>query len=185
MSYADLAPESESTLPGQLFLATNIAYTAGGFLLQQHGELLLGGLTEIASVASFGYHYGQLATSRVNKETVQLYLLVDYAVAFVTLGTAFVYLVQAAKAGEPDTLTAAVASISSYIPIDGLVASFLAVVFLLLSWVWEKGIPYMINHGLWHLLGAYGGYTIGQAHLDQLAAAAVTTAPVTTTMLSI
>jgi hypothetical protein len=32
------------------------------------------------------------------------------------------------------------------------------------SWVWVKGRPYMIFHGLWHFFSAYTGYVIGLIH---------------------
>ena len=55
MSYADLTPNSERTIPGQVFLATNIAYTIVGIILALPGEVLLGFLTDVCSFASFTY----------------------------------------------------------------------------------------------------------------------------------
>ena len=51
------------------------------------------------------------------------------------------------------------------IPLEGLVAFALAVACLGASWIWEQGMPYIVYHGLWHLLGASGGYMIGLAHI--------------------
>mmetsp|Transcript_2407 Transcript_2407/g.2907 ORF Transcript_2407/g.2907 Transcript_2407/m.2907 type:complete len:230 (-) Transcript_2407:172-861(-) len=146
LSYADLSPESDKTPIGRTFLATNLAYTAMGLFLINRGDVWLGTITEMASVASFLYHYTQLA--RKDAPLVRLALMIDYIVAALCLGTASFYIWL-----DP-----------SSIPIDGYIACGLAVFFLALSWVWEKGLPYCINHGLWHLLGGYGGSLIGQAH---------------------
>lgn len=153
LSYADLSPETETTPVGVGFLATNIAYTLCGLLLVQSGNVLLGVLTELASVASFAYHFTQLKLGK-NQPLVRVALLVDYVVATATLLAALVYILQVGV---------------DKVPFEGIVASVLAVVFLFLSWVWEEGLPYVINHGLWHLLGAYAGFMIGtqqiQSHL--------------------
>lgn len=147
LTYADLAPETHKTPVGVGFLATNMAYTICGLLLVQSGNVLLGVLTELASVASFAYHFTQLKLGK-NQPIVRVALLVDYVVAAATLLAALVYILQVGVQN---------------VPLDGIIASVLAVVFLFLSWVWEEGLPYVINHGMWHLLGAYGGFIIGQA----------------------
>lgn len=149
LEYADLAPETETTPVGLGFLSTNLAYTLVGLLLVQSGNVLLGVLTELASVASFAYHFCQLKLGK-NQPLVRVALLVDYVVATATLLAALVYIIQVGIEN---------------VPLEGIVASVLAVVFLFLSWVWEEGIPYVINHGLWHLLGAYAGLMIGQAQM--------------------
>jgi len=147
LTYADLSPETETTPVGLGFLATNMAYTICGLLLVQSGNVLLGVLTELASVASFAYHFTQLKLGK-NQPLVRVALLVDYVVAAATLLAALVYIIQVGIFN---------------VPWQGIVASVLAVLFLFLSWVWEEGLPYVINHGLWHLLGAYAGLIIGQA----------------------
>lgn len=147
LSYADLSPESEETLFGRTFLATNLAYTAMGLLLTWRGDIWLGTITDIASVASFFYHYTQL--SKKDDLVVRFTLMIDYIVAALCLGTAFSYILVDMSA----------------IPVSAYVASGLSILFLFLSWLWEDAVPYCINHGLWHLLGGYGGYLIGQAHL--------------------
>jgi hypothetical protein len=154
LSYADLSPETEDTLTGQAFLATNVAYTIMGLLLQVTAkDAWLGTLTELASAASFAYHYNQLAHPR-EIGLVRLTLMVDYVIAIACLGTSFYYLVS-----DPTA-----------VPIAGYISCALAVIFLGLSWVWEAGVPYCFNHGLWHLFGAYGGYLIGQAHAGNIIA---------------
>lgn len=147
LEYADLSPETPTTPAGIGFLATNLAYTLCGLLLVANGNVFLGILTELASVASFAYHFAQLKLGK-NQPLVRVALLVDYVVAAATLLAALVYILQVGVQN---------------VPLNGIIASVLAVVFLFLSWVWEEGIPYVINHGLWHLLGAYGGFVIGQS----------------------
>jgi hypothetical protein len=147
LEYADLSPDTPTTPAGIGFLATNLAYTLCGLLLVAKGNVLLGVLTELASVASFAYHFAQLKLGK-NQPLVRVALLVDYVVAAATLLAALVFIIQVGIQN---------------VPLEGIIASVLAVVFLFLSWVWEEGIPYVINHGLWHLLGAYGGFVIGQS----------------------
>jgi hypothetical protein len=147
LEYADLSPDTPTTPAGIGFLATNLAYTTCGLLLVLKGNVLLGILTELASVASFAYHFCQLKLGK-NQPLVRVALLVDYVVAAATLLAALVYIIQVGIQN---------------VPLEGIIASILAVVFLFLSWVWEEGIPYVINHGLWHLFGAYGGFIIGQS----------------------
>ena len=147
LAYADLSPETESTSIGQLFLATNVAYTIMGLFCLSYGNVWFGAITEAASVASFAYHYNQLANPK-DSAAVRLVLMIDYVFAFSCLGTASWYLITDFAA----------------VPIEALIASGLAIFFLGLSWIWEAGVPYCINHGLWHLFGAYGGYLIAQAH---------------------
>ena len=146
LTYADLAPETHETPIGLGFLATNLAYTICGLLLVSSGNVLLGVLTELASVASFAYHFTQLKLGK-NQPLVRVALLVDYVVAAATLFAALVYILQVGV---------------DKVPLEGIIASVLAVAFLFLSWVWEEGLPYVFNHGMWHLLGAYAGFMLGQ-----------------------
>lgn len=154
LEYADLAPETEQTLTGQVFLATNLAYTIMGLCLQVYAkDAWLGTITELASAASFVYHYNQLARPKEVK-LVRLTLMVDYVVAAACLGTSSFYLLS-----DPTA-----------VPIAGYIACALAVLFLGFSWIWEEGLLYCFNHGLWHLFGAYGGYIIGQVHAGNIIA---------------
>ena len=148
MTYADLTPETHETPTGIVFLTTNLAYSVVGALLALHGDSLLGLLTECASVASFGYHFTQLKLGP-DQAAVRLALLVDYIFAAAALSTGLFY----------------VAMSPLDIPMEGLLACALAVACLGASWIWERGMPYITFHGMWHLLGAYGGYMIGQAHI--------------------
>jgi len=151
LSYADLTPDSESTLPGQAFLATNIAYTAVGLILSLQGEVVLGVLTDICSVASFCYHYVQLQQpyGRAQDSTVRLALLIDYILAISSILIGLSYMVFGHAVPPP----------------EGIACAIISIVCLLSCWVWEQGLPYIILHGLWHLFSAASAYYIGIAHV--------------------
>ena len=189
-TYADLYPESPTTPLGIFFLATNLAYSMAGYALwvttttttttnTPMDGLLLSVLTETASVASFVYHYGQLLSgsaaaaseeeSSLSFSWVRIVLVVDYLVAFAAIGTALSCLV-----------TTPGGMVLSW---QGWVACSLSLVCLALSWIDERPGPYIVFHGLWHILGAYGGYSVGQAHLRAVAATTATTLLTTTTMV--
>ncbi|KAG7371099.1 hypothetical protein IV203_019669 [Nitzschia inconspicua] len=150
LSYADLRPESEQTAIGRSFLATNIAYAVVGLLLSAQGEIVLGFMTEVVSVASFCYHYTQLQQpyNRTDDATVKLALLVDYVLAVSSIFIGLLYLVEDQTLPSPDVLA------SSGIGIGCLLA----------CWVWEKGYPYIIFHSLWHFFSAASAYSIGISH---------------------
>jgi hypothetical protein len=153
LSYADLRPDHATTLIGASFLATNLAYLLVGLLLTVQGDAVLGLLTDVTAVASFMYHYTQLeAAGQMSQQTVRLALLTDYACAAVTMGTASVYLLSDSFATDS-------------LPMDALVAATVSLAFLGLSWVNEKGRPYMFYHSLWHFFSAYAGYLIGTQHV--------------------
>ena len=149
LSYSDLRPDSEQTLAGQAFLATNLAYSLAGIYLAQSGDLFFGGLTEITAIASFSYHYGQLESNGINGlPSVRLALLIDYILAFSSIGVALFYL---ATSGGDQILEVAPPAILSLSALGA-------------SWVWVKGKPYMVLHGLWHFLSAYTGFLVGSIH---------------------
>lgn len=149
LDYSDLRPESEKTLAGQLFLATNLAYAAACIYLAQNGDPLFGFLTELTSIASYAYHYGQLESKGVgNLPSVRLALLIDYILAFTSIGVAIYYLF---SAGGDQVLTV-------------LPPAILGLVSLGASWIWVSGLPYMILHGLWHFFSAYTGFLVGTIH---------------------
>uniref|UniRef100_A0A7S3LBK1 Uncharacterized protein n=1 Tax=Amphora coffeiformis TaxID=265554 RepID=A0A7S3LBK1_9STRA len=149
LSYSDLRPDSETTTAGQAFLATNLAYSLAGAYLVQNGDFFFGTLTEITAVASFAYHYGQLESQGVNNlPSVRLSLLIDYILAFTSIGVALFYL---ATSGGDEVMTV-------------LPPAILSLGALGASWVWYTGRPYMILHGLWHFLSAYTGYLVGAIH---------------------
>jgi hypothetical protein len=149
LAYSDLRPDSERSVAGRAFLATNIAYVVAGILLAQNGDPLFGFLTEMTSIASYAYHYGQLESRGVsNLPTVRLALLIDYILAFTSIGVALFYLF---STGGEAALTV-------------LPPSILALGTLGASWVFETGRRYMILHGLWHFFSAYTGYLVGILH---------------------
>ena len=150
LSYADLYPATPRTTIGQAFLATNIFYAAGGLALGVQGDWFYGGLTELAGILSFIYHYSQLEFGK-NRAEVRLALLVDYFTAGAALICGGVYMVQL--------------GIDS-IPLDALGAALGASACLALCWVWGFGYPYIFWHSLWHILSALTGYLIGQDHLS-------------------
>mmetsp|Transcript_1607 Transcript_1607/g.2374 ORF Transcript_1607/g.2374 Transcript_1607/m.2374 type:complete len:326 (+) Transcript_1607:136-1113(+) len=150
LGYADLAPETPKTPLGIAFLATNGCYAFAGLALGVQGEFLLGTLTEIAGAVSFWYHYSQLEFGKDRSE-VRLALLTDYITAGAALITGGVYM---ANMGIQS------------VPFEAVVAGSLAVLFLSLSWVWEFGAPYLFWHSLWHVMSAYTGYIVGQAHIS-------------------
>lgn len=149
LTYADLHPATPRTTIGQAFLATNIFYAAGGLALGVQGDWFYGGLTELAGIVSFIYHYSQLEFGK-NRSEVRLALLVDYFTAGAALICGGIYMLQL--------------GIDS-IPLDALLAAVGASVCLALCWVWEFGYPYIFWHSLWHILSALTGYLIGQDHL--------------------
>jgi hypothetical protein len=150
LSYADLHPVTPRTTIGRAFLATNFFYAAAGLWLMTSGDWFYGGLTELAGVVSFVYHYTQLEFGKDRSE-VRLALLVDYACAGAALITGGAYMVQAGMTSLPP---------EAYVSAAG------AVLCLSLCWVWEFGYPYIFWHSLWHLLSAYTGYVAGVEHLS-------------------
>eukprot|EP00554_Chaetoceros_debilis_P003093 CAMPEP_0194085752 /NCGR_PEP_ID=MMETSP0149-20130528/18637_1 /TAXON_ID=122233 /ORGANISM="Chaetoceros debilis, Strain MM31A-1" /LENGTH=259 /DNA_ID=CAMNT_0038768705 /DNA_START=91 /DNA_END=870 /DNA_ORIENTATION=- len=149
LSYADLSPETPQTMAGRAFLATNAFYAAAGIILAMNGDWFFGGLTELAGVVSFWYHYSQLEFGQDRTE-VRLALLVDYFTAGAALITGGFYMIDLGI---------------SVVPFDALVSGGAGILALSLCWVWEFGYPYLLLHSIWHILSAYTGYLVGQAHL--------------------
>ena len=152
LSYADLSPATPKTPAGISFLLTNICYAFAGIFLITQGDFFYGGLVEIAGIVSFWYHFSQLEFGRDRSE-VRLALLTDYITAGSALITGGAYMVQM--------------GISS-VPFDALIFGTGSIISLSLCWVWEFGYPYIVFHSIWHILSAYTGYLIGQAHIDSL-----------------
>jgi len=149
LSYADLRPETATSWTGQVFLATNVLYLLAGIVLTMQGDYWFGFMTEVTSIASFFYHYTQLEARGESKApTVRLALLCDYICAFISLGTASIYLL----------------FLPGGAPLDFFVTIALSLAFLGLSWQYEQGKPYLLFHSLWHIFGAYAGFLIGTAH---------------------
>jgi hypothetical protein len=152
LSYADLRPESEETVIGRSFLATNLAYASVGLLLSSQGEVVLGFMTELVSIASYCYHYTQLQQpyDRTDDATVKLALLVDYFLAVSSISLGFFYLLEDKTLPSPEVMAGSAIGIGC----------------LLACWVWEKGYPYIVLHSLWHVFSAATAYSIGVSHVS-------------------
>lgn len=153
MSYADLHPENTSTPVGQTFLASNIAYAAAGVALSLQGDLFLGLLIELVSVASFAYHYTQL-DKQSKTDTVRLALFIDYVMAFTSIFVGLGYMLMDGHLP----------------PIDGVISAAVGMSFFLLGLtVCAEGMAYVVVHSLWHVFSAYCAYVIGNSHLSTMA----------------
>jgi hypothetical protein len=187
LSYANLHPDTPQTLYGQLFLFSNVAYFIVGIIvLQVYQDYWFGSIIEVVSVLSYNYHYQQLLDT--DRNAVRLSLLLDYMGACLTIGTGFYYLIgptaeaittammQSTADGTTTTTTTTTFATTSNIvstiiltqqqslQFESLIYSIASILFLISSWVWEAGKPYMILHSLWHLCSAYSGYLIGTYH---------------------
>jgi len=149
LTYADLDPETQETPVGQAFLASNIAYAAAGLALSLQGDMFLGLLTEICSVASFVYHYTQLDKASKN-DTVRFALFVDYVFAFTSIFVGLGYILLDGQIP----------------PMEGLISAAFAISFFMLGLtICAEGIAYVVVHSLWHVFSAYCAYLIGNTHL--------------------
>eukprot|EP00751_Fragilariopsis_kerguelensis_P037536 CAMPEP_0170955206 /NCGR_PEP_ID=MMETSP0735-20130129/33029_1 /TAXON_ID=186038 /ORGANISM="Fragilariopsis kerguelensis, Strain L26-C5" /LENGTH=264 /DNA_ID=CAMNT_0011367009 /DNA_START=14 /DNA_END=805 /DNA_ORIENTATION=- len=135
LSYADLSPATETSPVGIVFLATNIAYAVAGAVAVANGKPLLGALTEMASVASFAYHYFQLKASSDSSvdRTVKFALFIDYVIAFTGIFMGDYVLYQTHALPSTDLVLSVIAALS----------------FLGFSWIWETGYIYIFNHSMW------------------------------------
>ena len=164
LSYANLQPDTPQTPAGQLFLFTNVAYALVGLLLIQNcQDYWFGPLTDLVALLSFHYHYQQLRNT--DRNAVRLALLLDYIGALVTIFTGFYYLVSPTlfTNGSFQAAMAAITQMQS-LQFESLIYSLAGILFLISSWVWEAGRPYMALHGMWHVCSAYSGYLIGTYH---------------------
>ena len=166
MSYADLRPDNTQTLPGQAFLATNLAYLLAGLYLQWIvGDTVLGVATEVCALASFQYHYQQLqASGTAESPAVRWALLLDYVFAGLAIGLATLDFV---------STTAMATTLADILPelLYAVAVTAAGLGCLTLSWKYEHGKPYMWWHSWWHVASAYAGFLIGDLH----AVAAATT----------
>ena len=92
LSYADLSPSTPRTIEGRAFLATNVGYALAGIVLALKGDWFFAGLTELAGIVSFWYHYSQLEFGK-DREEVRLALLTDYFTAGSALLTGGFYMI--------------------------------------------------------------------------------------------
>ncbi|KAG7348489.1 hypothetical protein IV203_017194 [Nitzschia inconspicua] len=151
-SYADLRPASERNFMGHVFLATNLAYVLAGSALLLEKDYLLGCMTELCAVASFQYHFQQLQQpyQRAKDEAVRVALTIDYVTALSSIGIGIAYLVQDHSLPSGQLLATATTGL----------------VFLLLGWIWEEGLPYVVLHSCWHIFSAATAYLVGTTHIS-------------------
>jgi hypothetical protein len=149
LSYADLAPETQQTPVGRAFLASNLAYAIVGLALSANGDLILGSLTELCSIASFIYHYTQLDMESRN-DTVRFALFIDYVLAFSAIFVGLGYILMDGQVP----------------PMEGLISASVAIGFFLLGLtVCAEGMAYVAVHSLWHVFSAYSAYLVGNTHI--------------------
>lgn len=188
LSYADLAPESETTLGGRLFLATNLAYVLAGlgvFFVMGNGSSFHNAATamtttatttsintlplslglEVASVCSFVYHYQQLKNDQ--PRLVRLALLIDYLAAALAILIGSGYVIQdvltVMTIMDSSTSSSLLEEYTTWFQI-AVASGLISAICLLVSWIWERGWPYLVFHSLWHLWSAYTGYAVGMIH---------------------
>lgn len=140
-SYADLAPYSTSSIEGLVFLATNLFYSYVGIVLFQNNQSFYSLVIEIAGVVSMYYHWCQLNYGPNNQQVIKA-LILDYFIACSTIILITYYAFQ-------------FYSITTIVPFSCISLALVALSSLGLSWKYEYGLPYMMYHGLWHILSAY------------------------------
>ena len=140
-SYADLTPYSTSSFEGLVFLATNLFYSYVGIVLFQNNQSFYSLVIEIAGVVSLYYHWFQLNYGP-NKQQVIKALILDYFIACSTIILLTYHSFQ-------------LYSITNIIPFSSISLAIVSLSSLGLSWKYEYSLPYMMYHGLWHILSAY------------------------------
>merc|ERR1711871_1016893 len=141
-----------STLPGVLFLSTNILYEVAGVKLQLAHANIPGICVEIAGLVSVWYHWAQLYYGPERIE-VQRVLLLDYCTASAAIFATTTLLVNVSLQVANGTL----------IPNNDLFlcvsSAMVGISCLLISWMETKetGQHYLVWHGLWHVFGAISG----------------------------
>jgi len=146
LQYADLRPYSDKDAVGILFLLTNVFYEyVGQFIFAGavgvSDQWLYSGTLQVAGLVSSYYHWAQLHYGP-DKDIVYRALIVDYLVAGFTIVLFSFRLLQLYAS-------------TGVLPIVSLFLGGLAVTSLLLSWKYEFQLPYVVFHGLWHVLSAF------------------------------
>ena len=146
LQYADLRPYSDKNALGILFLLTNVFYEyVGQFILTSAKyspeQWLYSGTLQVAGIVSSYYHWAQLHYGP-DRDVVYRALLVDYVVASFTIVLFSFRLLQLYAS-------------TGVLPVVSLALGGLAVISLLLSWKYEFQLPYIVFHGLWHVLSAF------------------------------
>lgn len=146
LKYADLRPYSDKNALGILFLLTNVFYEyVGQFIFisakDNPDQWLYSGTLQVAGLVSSYYHWAQLHYGP-DRDIVYKALLVDYVVASFTIMLFSFRLIQLYAS-------------TGVLPVISLALGSLAVISLLLSWKYEFQLPYIVFHGLWHVLSAF------------------------------
>jgi hypothetical protein len=173
LSYANLYPDTPTTIAGQIFLLTNVFYVMIGYIfVQQFNNLYFGLLCEFVAMLSYNYHYQQLAN--IDRNAVRLSLLCDYIGSFTIILIGLYYVIL-----EPLLLYVLSEQSTSVdlqiLQFECVICSIVSILFLLSSWIYEAGKPYMTLHGMWHISSAYTGYLIGTYHYLFILQTTVTT----------
>eukprot|EP01041_Mallomonas_annulata_P004196 gene4196-8345_t len=152
LSYADTTPYNEKTSVGLLFLATNICYiTTAIDLWLQSNNILLSLCVATGGLASLNYHTKQINLGP-NNEKVHLALLIDYIFAFITI---------ACTVCDIGYLFTICFLQHSHMSWTSIIYGTTAAICLVGSWVYGFGLPYLVLHGLWHVLSARTASIIG------------------------
>lgn len=176
LEYADVRPFDEKTWLGLAFLATNCAYFWAGIDLYNTAHPIQSLIIETAGVVSLWYHWGQIHYGP-GRDEVKVSLLTDYLFAGVainaTLLEAFIFINNIAAYGID----------FNEVSLNFIIFGFLGIACLFGSWVYAFGAPYIILHGLWHILSGLCTAELGsQMYLLQqhhTAAAAAVAASIT------
>lgn len=174
LRYADLRPYDETSLVGLLFLATNIVYAfVGAVLLFGDGASMqrqvFGVVMEIAGVVSLYYHWAQLKFGGSSKKEVLAALVLDYGVATLCIAC-FIKDVVLQLMDDLPTITmcaidtAALQQLIELSSCRSAAVGALAMLSLFGSWKFEYGLPYMVFHGLWHVLSALAASLLYTLH---------------------
>ena len=149
---------------------SNTAYFYAGSVLIVDDDRLLGGLTVLAGLVSWRYHFEQLAFPEGGAAEVEVALVADYAVASSIVLVASFYALEV----NLDKL-----------PPLAYIYTLTAVFFVLVGWFPPYGLPrfrlkdteggqgddegapagYIFFHSLWHLFSSLAIFQVGEAHL--------------------
>jgi hypothetical protein len=140
LQYADTSPYKVNDTIGITFLATNLFYFISGIDIFNNNQPLYAGIIECAGLISSYYHFNQLYYGP-GKTEVRVALLIDYfSASLAILATLYQYIT--------------IVIFLHIIPFKALSLGSLGVMFLLLSWKFEYGLPYIFFHGFWHVFSA-------------------------------
>lgn len=149
--YPDLTPYKLQDVEGLMFLATNLFFFTSGVSLYQSGITAYSIMIELAGAVSMYYHVNQLKYSGTrDKPVVVKALILDYAVAVPTvLGFIYELFECYLKHGA--------------VPVLPVLLGSLGLASLLICWINDSGLVYMLWHGAWHLFAAAASYELARA----------------------